>query len=100
VFLSEVLWDERVGLLPEDDRWYTVYLAQHPIGLFDSQQLRVAPVLSNSPVPSPNRTRKYQICARSKVSGMPPAIHIGRPVLAQAKCLSSHGRHFHVAIKG
>jgi hypothetical protein len=38
VFLSEVLWGERVGLLPE----------KHPIALFDSQQLRVAPLLTNS----------------------------------------------------
>src|SRR5712691_1373654 len=48
VFLSEVLWGERVGLVQEDDRWFTVYLAQHPIALFDSQQLRVAPLLTNS----------------------------------------------------
>jgi putative transposase len=31
VFLSEVLWGERVGLLPEDDRWFTIYFAQHPL---------------------------------------------------------------------
>src|SRR6266849_958180 len=48
VFLSEVLWGERVGLSQEDDRWFTVYFAQHPIALFDSQQLRVAPLLTNS----------------------------------------------------
>src|SRR5712671_5196885 len=48
VFLSEVLWGERVGLLQEDDRWFTVYFAQHPIAVFDSQQLRVAPLLTNS----------------------------------------------------
>src|SRR5216683_37069 len=48
VFLSEVLWGERVGLLPEDDRWFTVYFAQQPIALFDSQQLRVAPLHTNS----------------------------------------------------
>jgi putative transposase len=48
VFLSEVLWGERVGLVPEDDRWFTVYLAQHPIALFDRQRLRVAPLLTNS----------------------------------------------------
>jgi len=48
VFLSEVLWGERVGLLQENDRWFTVYFAQHPIAVFDSQQLRVAPLLTNS----------------------------------------------------
>jgi len=33
VFLSEVLWGEQIGLLQEDDRWFTVYFAQHPIAL-------------------------------------------------------------------
>jgi hypothetical protein len=41
VFLSEVLWGERVGLLPVDDRWFTIYFAQFPIARFDSQQLQV-----------------------------------------------------------
>lgn len=41
VFLSEVLWGERVGLLPEDGRWFTIYFAHYPIARFDSQQLRV-----------------------------------------------------------
>jgi putative transposase len=44
VFLSEVLWSERVGLLPEDERWFTIYFAQYPIARFDSQQLRVTPL--------------------------------------------------------
>lgn len=44
VFLSEVLWGERVGLLPVDDRWFTIYFAQFPIARFDSQELRVTPV--------------------------------------------------------
>jgi putative transposase len=44
VFLSEVLWSERVGLLPEDDRWFTIYFAQIPIGRFDSERLRVTPM--------------------------------------------------------
>jgi len=29
--LSEVGVGERVGLLQENDRWFTVYFAQHPI---------------------------------------------------------------------
>jgi len=58
VFLSEVLWGERVGLLQENDRWFTVYFAQHPIALFDSRQLRVAPLLTNSPGPSIERNQK------------------------------------------
>src|SRR5471032_212847 len=32
VFLSEVLWTERIGLLPVDDRWFTIYFAQFQIG--------------------------------------------------------------------
>jgi len=44
VFLSEVLWGERVGLLPEDDRWFTIYFAQLPMARFDSQKLQVMPL--------------------------------------------------------
>ena len=90
VFLSEVLWGERVGLLPVDDRWFTIYFAQFPIARFDSQQLRVTPLSmtrglskvrevegdaspSTSPRPSSKETRKCQGCARSKLSGILPA---------------------------
>jgi len=44
VFLSEVLWGERVGLLPEDDRCFTIYFAQLPLARFDGQKLRVTPL--------------------------------------------------------
>jgi putative transposase len=44
VFLSEVLWGETVGLLPEDDRWFTIYFAQLPLARFDSQKLCVTPL--------------------------------------------------------
>ncbi len=44
VFLSEVLWGERIGLLPLDERWYTVCFAQVPLGRFDSWQRRVLPL--------------------------------------------------------
>jgi len=44
VFLSEVLWGERVGLLPIDERWYTVYFAELPLARFDSWQRRVVPL--------------------------------------------------------
>jgi hypothetical protein len=43
VFLSEVLWSESVGLLPEDDHWFTIYFAQLPLARFDSRTLRVTP---------------------------------------------------------
>jgi transposase InsO family protein len=44
VFLSEVLWGERVGLLPEGDRWFTIYFAQYPLARFDSEKLQVMPL--------------------------------------------------------
>jgi transposase InsO family protein len=44
VFVSEVLWGERIGLLPVEDHCYTVYFAQFPIARFNSRQLRIAPL--------------------------------------------------------
>lgn len=44
IFLSEVLWGENVGLLPEDDRWFTTYFAQLPLARFDSRKLQVTPL--------------------------------------------------------
>jgi transposase InsO family protein len=44
VFLSEVLWGEPVGLLPDDDRWFTVYFAHLPLARFDSRKLQVTPL--------------------------------------------------------
>src|SRR6266849_10192828 len=44
VFLSEVLWGEQVGLLPEDDRWFTIYFAHLPLARFDSWKLEVTPL--------------------------------------------------------
>jgi transposase InsO family protein len=38
VFLSDTLAGESVGLLPIDERFYTVYFAAFPIARFDSQQ--------------------------------------------------------------
>ena len=81
IFLSEVLWGERVGLLPVDERWYTVYFAHVPIGRFDSRQLRISPLpkqglttktvagqgdASPSPAPHPLNLKD------EKVSGMCP----------------------------
>jgi len=44
VFLSQVLWGENVGLLPDDGRWFTIYFAQLPLARFDSQKLQVTPL--------------------------------------------------------
>jgi transposase InsO family protein len=45
VFLSEVFWGEHIGLLAEDDRWFTIYFAEFPVARFDSKKLRVMPLL-------------------------------------------------------
>ena len=102
IFLSEVLWGERVGLLPIDERWYTVYFADVPLARFDNWRRRVLPLPpkkdaegesaaepssfyvagaregevspSPHPIPSRKRSKKCQGCARSKMSGMSPAI--------------------------
>ena len=82
VFLSEVFWGERVGLLPEDDRYFTVYFAQFPLARFDSHKLLVTPLpkiasfanvhaeeedlASSSSAPQPPAGSAY------KVSGMCP----------------------------
>ena len=81
VFLSEVLWGEPVGLLPLDDRWFTIYFARFPIARFDSRQLRVLPLKKAkefdtdnagkgeaSPSPAPHPLNP----AEQKVSGMCP----------------------------
>ena len=44
VFVSQVLWGERVGLLPIDDRCYRVYFAQIPLALFDSDHGYLLPL--------------------------------------------------------
>ena len=81
VFLSEVLWGEPVGLLPLDDRWFTIYFARFPIARFDSRQLRVLSLKKAkefdtdnagkgeaSPSPAPHPLNP----AEQKVSGMCP----------------------------
>jgi transposase InsO family protein len=48
VFLSETLSYERIGLLPLDDRYYRVYLAEFPLARFDSRELRIEPLPANA----------------------------------------------------
>ncbi len=81
VFVSETLRGEAVGLLPEDERMYTIYFAAFPIGRFDSYKRVVRPLpqkagdfgatagegdVSPSPAPHPLDQQKQ------KVSGMCP----------------------------
>src|SRR5262249_40916118 len=44
VFVSEVLWGERIGLLPVDDHCYTIYFGQFPIARFDSRHAFLLPL--------------------------------------------------------
>jgi transposase InsO family protein len=41
VFISKVLYGERIGLLPIDDRYYRVYFATTPIARLDTRRLRI-----------------------------------------------------------
>lgn len=81
VFLTKVLWGERVGFLPVDDRWFTIYFAQFPIARFDSKTRRVRPLPrkknwvmadagegETSPSPAPHPLHEQD----QKVSGMSP----------------------------
>ena len=80
VFVSEVLWGEKVGLLPLNDELFTVYFAQFPIARFHSRHAFLMPLTqtgdfteseagegnaSPSPAPHPRKTSE-------KVSGMCP----------------------------
>ncbi len=80
VFLSEVLWGERVGLLPFDDGCYTVYFAHVPLALFDARTRKTYRLprakgtqtrLSVSGAAAPE-TEKQNLPDKEKVSGMCP----------------------------
>jgi transposase InsO family protein len=44
VFLSEVLWNERIGLLPVEEHGYIIFFARFPLAYFDSPSLKVLPL--------------------------------------------------------
>jgi putative transposase len=44
VFLSETLIGEAIGLLPENERIYTVYFVTSPVARFDSHQRKILPL--------------------------------------------------------
>jgi transposase InsO family protein len=81
VFLTQALMGESIGLLPVDERMYTVYFSAFPIAQFDSYQRMILPLpkpkdfsrdgaregeASPSPAPQPLEE------AEEKVSGMCP----------------------------
>jgi transposase InsO family protein len=79
VFLSEVLWGERIGLLPIDDRCFTVYFAHLPLARFDSRLRQIEPLPKDvyvdgageedsSPSPAPHPLT----ATKQKVSGICP----------------------------
>lgn len=83
VFLTEVLWGERIGLLPIHDGVYAVYFAQLELATFDVRTLKVTPIKKNksfinaragegdaSPSPAPHPLHRYE--HGEKVSGMSP----------------------------
>ena len=44
VFLSEVLWGERIGLLAEEEDSHIIFFARFPVARFDSRRLKVLPL--------------------------------------------------------
>jgi hypothetical protein len=80
VFLSEVLWGERVGLLPVDDDCFTVYFAHMPLALFETRTGKTYPLpkgrggqttraVSGAAAPE---TAKQNLPDKEKLSGMCP----------------------------
>jgi hypothetical protein len=65
--LSEVLWGEQVGLLPVDDRCFTIYFAQLPLARFDGEKLQVTPLPKTAGFDTVALVEQDQ-----KVSGMCP----------------------------
>ena len=76
---------ERVGLLPRDDRYYTIYFGQFPIACLDSRELKIVPLSKDkfsqgdeageeevSPSPAPHPLNRSENLRQIKVSAMSP----------------------------
>ena len=88
VFRSEVLWNQRIGLLPVEEHGYIVYFRRFPRARFDRRRLKVLRLPAahhfcgdeaeeGEPPPSSPSMPKTKIChgcARSKLSGISPAV--------------------------
>jgi len=80
IFLSEVLWGERVGLLPVDDDCFTVYFAHMPLALFDTRSRKTYPLPKGGGVQTARavsgaaapETANQNLPDMEKVSGMCP----------------------------
>ena len=82
VFLSEVLWGERIGLLETADGLHTIYFAHLPLAQFDSRSCKLVPVArtrrekpassgSRQACPDPDDKNK-NFPDKGKLSGMCP----------------------------
>jgi transposase InsO family protein len=80
IFLSEVLWGERVGLLPVDDDCFTVYFAHVPLARFDARSSKTYPLPKGRGVQTTHavsgaaapETAKQNLPEKEKVSEMCP----------------------------
>jgi putative transposase len=72
VFLSETLMGEPIGLLPQDDRFYTVYFISSPIARFDSHRRRILTLPAGAGAASPAPAPHKPVATQAKVSGMCP----------------------------
>src|SRR5437762_13758268 len=75
VFLTEVLGGESIGLLPENDRWFTIYFAHLPLARFDSEKLQVLPCKATQGF--------YNVRAATQLECASPPRH-GPPLAARA----------------
>ncbi len=82
VFLSEVLWGERIGLLPVAQDTFNVYFAHLPLARFDARAAKLSPLPDPRPAkrppsgpgqacPGPEGENK-NLPEKEKVSGMCP----------------------------
>jgi putative transposase len=67
VFLSEVLWGEPIGLMPEQDGTHTVYFAHLPLARFDPATCKLVP-LKHGPAKDKNKNSPK----KEKLSDMCP----------------------------
>ena len=70
VFLSKVLYGERIGLLPIDDRYQRIYLAWYPIARLDTKTMRVEKLWQQDRTSEPEAYGKVQI-PKSRDSHLP-----------------------------
>jgi hypothetical protein len=61
VFLSKVLYGERIGLLPIDDRYQRIYLAWYPIARLDTKTMRVEKLRQEDRTSEPEAYGKEEI---------------------------------------